>query len=1031
MLLKNNIRLYKIIYMKRQLFLIIKRVIFVCLLFSVTTVFSQQITPKILPLKKPKIVNFKALAAYQLSHPQKHKKRFIEQGEDREHGSMFKPHYIPSNAPVFNKPINSPERASSENSPTPRIVFNGIISNESDFPPDINAAVGNTYILETTNQEYDIFTRSGAYVSAIDIPTFFAAQNGTYYYDPHVEYDVAHKRYIIVSDGFQNINNTEGPSEIFLAVSQTDDPTGNWYTYSFNGWAVDSSTDFLDYPLVGYNNNWVVVTGNDYLGSGGTQVNVWVLNRASLYNGTLPTVKEFSIANYISITPTQTYDTTISEDYLVQDDDGNPGDGNGYLQIGAVSGTLNNPAVSVGTTLGVAYPWSDNSSAGATQLGSTQTIESGLDTKIENSVYRNGSIWLTHTVYLPAANPAYSAADWWQIDPSPLSVVQFGRISDPNGVIDYYYPSISVDAKNDVLLGYCTSSPNIYASSEYSYRTFTDPANTMETGYLFQQGQGIYTLLGDNRNRYGDFTFTTTDPVDSSFWTFQEFAAAPSSTWGTVIANVGAEPCNDMPSAGSISTSVDTVCSGNGTILNLTGYTSNVTGIHLLWQQSSNGINGWVTAIGGTGDTTASYSTAPLTNITYFRCIVSCLNSGLSDITAPIEVVLPGVYSVSNDTFCLPGTYNITANAIGSVNWYNSSTATSPFYIGNTLSATFSKDTTLYINTSPLTKNYSVGIIDDNYGQGGYFNYSFDDGLLFNAISDFTLDSVFIYASSTGTVAVNLLNADNGATISTATITVTGNEVNNKTAIPTNFNCVAGTNYNFTASNSTVSELFRTSAAADYSYTIPGIVSITAPNNTATGHYYFFYDWRISTTCTSQRIPVNVDIGNLVLTAKASPDTLCEGKDDSVLLTVSGASTYQWTTLNNITDSSLFVKPPTTTTYTVTGSNSSGCTGITHVTVNVKNCTSDVNPITVNTPSIEVYPNPTAGQFNLIINNLPNNAYTISLYNILGQKLMYKQVDVNSSKYTILLDASMFPADVYFIRVVSDNQQWTQRIIKQ
>ncbi len=769
--------------MKRQLFLIIQRVIFVCLLFGITPVFAQQIIPKVLPLNKPKIVNFKALADYRCTHPIKGAKRWIEQGEDREHGRTFKPHYIPSNAPVFNTPINNVERSASETSPSPRIVFNGIISNQTDFPPDINAAVGTTYLLETTNQEYDIFTKNGAYVSAIDIPTFFAAQNGTYYYDPHVEYDQVHKRYIILSDGFQNENGNDGPSEIFLAVSQTDDPTGNWYTYSFNGYVVNTS-DFLDYPLVGYNNNWVVVTGNDYLGSGGTQVNVWVLNRASLYNGTLPTVKEFSIANYISITPTQTYDTTESEDYLVQDDDGNPGDGNGYLQIGAVSGTLNNPSVSVGVALGVAYPWNDNTTGiGATQLNSSQTIESGLDTKIENSVYRNGSIWLTHTVYLPAGNPTYSAADWWQIKPSPLSVVQFGRISDPNGIIDYYYPSISVDVKNDVLLGYCTSSPNIYASSEYSYRASTDPLNTMENGYLFQQGQGVYTELGGGRNRYGDFTFTTTDPVDSSFWTFQEFAAGPSSTWGTVVANVGAAPCNDKPSAGSISTSVDTVCSGDGTILNLIGYTSNITGIHLLWQQSSNGTNGWATATGGTGDTTATYSTAPLTGITYFRCIVNCLNSGLSDTTAPIKIVLPGVYSVTNDTVCLAGNYNLTANAIGTVSWYKSSSSGSAFYTGNTLSATLLKDTTFYVNTT-LTKHYGIGIYDDNYGQGGYFDYSYDDGLLFNAMSNFTLDSVFIYASSTGTVAVNLLNADNGETVSTATITVTANEVNNKTARP-------------------------------------------------------------------------------------------------------------------------------------------------------------------------------------------------------------------------------------------------------
>jgi hypothetical protein len=937
--------------MKKQLFLIIQSVIFVCLFISATPVVAQQSASKVIPLNKAKLINFKELANYQLSHPVKHKLRVIEQFEDRERASEFKPQPVGIDTVNFN--ITHPERSANSISPSPNIVFNGIISNNTCTPPDINGAVGNTYILESTNQEFDIFNKTGALNSVLDITTFFAAQNGHFYFDPHVSYNAAYNRYIITSDGL--LSNNDGG--IFIGISQTDDPAGNWYTYSFDGVGVGNSADFLDYPQLGYNNKWVVITANEYNNNIAIQSDIYVLNRAQLYNGTLGSVSSFTDNNNFSIAPAQTYDTIEDSIYLVKNYNGNSS-GFGYILIGSISGTVNNPLYSFyPIQYGESQTWSDSGEIGATQLGASTNIESGLDTKIENVVYKNSSLWFTHTVYLPATSPTHCGVDWWQMNPArhTIKLLEFGRVEDPNGVIDYYYPSINVDANNDVLVGYCTSSPDIYASSQYSYHASTDPLNTMEDGYLFQQGQAPYVQeYNTGRNRYGDFTFTCLDPVDNSFWTFQEFASSPANTWGTVIANIGGIPCNDKPAAGNISTSVDTLCSGEGTILNLTGYTSDENRLHILWQQSPDETSGWTTAISGTGDTTDTYSTAPLTGTTYFRCIVTCLNSGLSDTTAPIKVFLTSVYITSSDSVCQAGNYNITANCIGgsTANWYISNTAISPFYIGDTLTSYISKDTTFYVNTS-LTKHYEVGIKNDSSSTGGYANASFGQGLLLSAISNFTLDSVYVYPGTTGNVTVNLLNAASHVEVSSVTIPITTSNINQKTVVHTNFNCIGGTNYDITASGSTVNNLFNDTANVDYPYTIPGTVSINSPVVPSPTHYYFFYDCHITNKCISTLIPVNVYL----------------------------------------------------------------------------NCT-DVNSIASANPSIEVYPNPTTGQFNLIMDNLPNNAYTISLYNILGQKLMDKQVDVNSSKYTILLDASLFPADVYFIHVVSDNQQWTQRIIK-
>jgi hypothetical protein len=86
-------------------------------------------------------------------------------------------------------------------------------------------------------------------------------------------------------------------SALFLAVSKTADPSGNWYLQRFTGGsAVPGSTaDFFwtDFPTLGVNKNWVVVSINSYRKSPNAdsefaqsefaQSNIYVFNKAKLY----------------------------------------------------------------------------------------------------------------------------------------------------------------------------------------------------------------------------------------------------------------------------------------------------------------------------------------------------------------------------------------------------------------------------------------------------------------------------------------------------------------------------------------------------------------------------------------------------------------------------------------------------------------------------------------------------------------------------------------------------------------------------
>jgi len=92
--------------------------------------------------------------------------------------------------------------------------------------------------------------------------------------------------------------------------------------------------------------------------------------------------------------------------------------------------------------------------------------------------------------------------------------------------------------------------------------------------------------------------------------------------------------CEGTPVAGEVDSTAG--CLGESVHLTLSGDTQGG-GVEYLWQYSTDGI-GWVDL-----DTVAS-PTAPLTQATWYRAIVICTNSGLSDTTAPRLVTVNPFY---------------------------------------------------------------------------------------------------------------------------------------------------------------------------------------------------------------------------------------------------------------------------------------------------------------------------------------------------------------------------------------------------
>ena len=85
-------------------------------------------------------------------------------------------------------------------------------------------------------------------------------------------------------------------SAVLVAVSDTGDPTGTWTRYSFD--ADGPNLVSADFPIVGLNDQWVVITLNMYANADDDLAgsDTYVMDRLALYDGTLTIADVFTEA---------------------------------------------------------------------------------------------------------------------------------------------------------------------------------------------------------------------------------------------------------------------------------------------------------------------------------------------------------------------------------------------------------------------------------------------------------------------------------------------------------------------------------------------------------------------------------------------------------------------------------------------------------------------------------------------------------------------------------------------------------------
>jgi len=415
--------------------------------------------------------------------------------------------------------------------------FSALGDDGTSIPPDTHGAVGPNHLMVVLNTEVRIQDRNGANINTVTLDTFWSGFFNSRTFDPKVLYDHMAGRWMVTAMA----DPAASTSSVLIGVSQTSDPTGNWNIYRIDA---DAANIFwADYPSIGYNKDWIVVQVNMFSISGsnfnGSQI--YAFNKADLYAAGIGLFTLFEDEAGFTQTPAITYDDTLTTMYLVEqwvpDEDYNHVN---KLRMSTIVGPVGSETYTPGTAIpAITEVWDDETAQNnfAPQLGSSLKIMTN-DARLQNAVFRNGSLWTVHTIFLPPGTlETRSAIQWWQLDPAG-AILQRGRLDDPTGTLFYAFPSIAVNKNNAVLIGYSSFSVNQYASANFAFRNGDDPINTLQENTILKSGEAIYfKTFGANRNRWGDYSNTVVDPTnDTSMWTIQQYAATPlggSDQWGT------------------------------------------------------------------------------------------------------------------------------------------------------------------------------------------------------------------------------------------------------------------------------------------------------------------------------------------------------------------------------------------------------------------------------------------------------------------------------------------------------------------
>lgn len=419
-------------------------------------------------------------------------------------------------------------------------------------PPDPDIDVSPNHVIQMINGSggslYQIYDRTtGAVVVSSTAFDSFTGIGGAG--DPIVLYDQLADRWMMSE--FSATGNL-----LVVAISQTNDPTGSWYVYSYQ------APQFPDYPKYAVWPTAFVVTSNESAPA------VYALDRDEMLLGNPGVMQRFTVPSYGTIGFQAMTPVDIDGDILpptgepamvmrMADDAWDATLTQDQLELYEFDIDFTTPAnTSLTLVQEIATTAFDTHLCGYTsfscidQPNSSTNLDPLRELLMNKIHYRR---FATHEAMVMCHVTDVTGNDdagvrWYELRRTTgnWSIYQEGTYSPDTD--SRWMPSIAINADGSIGLAYNVSSSTVFPSIRYTGRlecdalgTMTEPETVMALG-----------AAANGSNRYGDYASMAVDPVDGSFWFTGEYNPGPSTQWSTRIGNFDLGTC--VPSVSFITT---------------------------------------------------------------------------------------------------------------------------------------------------------------------------------------------------------------------------------------------------------------------------------------------------------------------------------------------------------------------------------------------------------------------------------------------------------------------------------------------
>jgi hypothetical protein len=417
-------------------------------------------------------------------------------------------------------------------------------------PPDMGLGASSKFVVQMVNLAGTIWTHSGVLLRQFSLADFWflpvrGGPLGIGMSDPQVLYDAQADRF------YASIIDTFDVNRVNFAVTATNDPTGTWYIYRviancnpvtpYANCSPQSANTLPDQPYIGYSTDKFLIAVNDFDTTTGAFIGAqyWILNKAEMLSGcTAPTPCPMgrnidtvtnvptSSNNHWAIRPAQHLSTTstaymaencltIAGAFLIASC--TPTGGGGGVNVFTIIGTPPSTTTVTVTSVPVApmsFPGRADQPGNPASLGTNDAL------RMLSIVWRNNVLWTaSHEGCTPPGDTAARTCarlDQISTTGSPVVTQDF----DLGYVGSFvFYPAISTDASNNLVILYGRSSSSLFPDLEVTGRLATMAPMTLGQASILISG-----TAADLSTRWGDYFWAATDPsTPSTFWVAGEY----------------------------------------------------------------------------------------------------------------------------------------------------------------------------------------------------------------------------------------------------------------------------------------------------------------------------------------------------------------------------------------------------------------------------------------------------------------------------------------------------------------------------